>query len=129
MAPVTSRASPCHDSSPNGMPSGDFGFAGSRVGRIWIELRRRVRRQARGTHQPPEPIRLGCTSPPEVRPMHRAASLAMLVALAAASRLAAQAGKRPVADGYRGIWYYNQPSNDEYKYKYSGGFATYPQQH
>ena len=35
----------------------------------------------------------------------------------------------PKAEGYRGIWYYNQPSNDEYKYKYSGGFATYPQQH
>jgi hypothetical protein len=32
-------------------------------------------------------------------------------------------------DGYRGIWYMNQPSGDEYKYKYSGGFATYPQQH
>jgi hypothetical protein len=31
-------------------------------------------------------------------------------------------------DGYRGIWYYNQPSGDEYVYKYSGGFATYPQQ-
>src|SRR3989339_418322 len=31
-------------------------------------------------------------------------------------------------DGYRGIWYYNQPSKDEYHYKYSGGFATYPQQ-
>ena len=35
----------------------------------------------------------------------------------------------PKDDGYRGIWYFNQPSNDEYKYKYSGGFATYPQQH
>jgi hypothetical protein len=32
------------------------------------------------------------------------------------------------ADGYIGIWYYNQPSQDEYVYKYSGGFATYPQQ-
>ncbi|MBL8293596.1 MAG: hypothetical protein JNN08_17240, partial [Bryobacterales bacterium] len=32
-------------------------------------------------------------------------------------------------DGYRGIWYFNQPSNDQYVYKYSGGFATYPQQH
>jgi len=32
-------------------------------------------------------------------------------------------------DGYRGIWYYNQPSKDEYVYKYSGGFGTYPQQH
>ncbi len=31
-------------------------------------------------------------------------------------------------DGYRGIWYSNQPTGDEYKYKYSGGFATYPQQ-
>ena len=35
----------------------------------------------------------------------------------------------PVADGYRGIWYFNQPSRDEYRYKYSGGMATYPQQH
>lgn len=35
----------------------------------------------------------------------------------------------PVDDGYRGIWYMNQPSKDEFKYKYSGGFATYPQQH
>ncbi len=34
-----------------------------------------------------------------------------------------------VEDGYRGIWYFNQPTDDEYRYKYSGGFATYPQQH
>lgn len=34
-----------------------------------------------------------------------------------------------VADGYRGIWYMNQPRPDEHRYKYSGGFATYPQQH
>ncbi len=32
------------------------------------------------------------------------------------------------ADGYGGIWYFNQPSKDQYVYKYSGGFATYPQQ-
>jgi hypothetical protein len=32
-------------------------------------------------------------------------------------------------DGYRGIWYMNQPVKTEYRYKYSGGFATYPQQH
>lgn len=32
-------------------------------------------------------------------------------------------------DGYRGIWYFNQPTKDEYRYKYSGGMATYPQQH
>ncbi|MPZ19347.1 MAG: hypothetical protein GEV06_15745 [Luteitalea sp.] len=32
-------------------------------------------------------------------------------------------------DGYRGIWYANQPTGDQYGYKYSGGMATYPQQH
>jgi len=39
--------------------------------------------------------------------------------------------KRPVRkdDGYRGIWYYNQPSNDEYVYKYSGGLGTYCAKH
>lgn len=37
--------------------------------------------------------------------------------------------QQPKDDGYRGIWYFNQPSGDEYEYKYSGGFATYPQQH
>lgn len=35
----------------------------------------------------------------------------------------------PKADGYRGIWHSNQPTRDEYKFKYSGGLATYPQQH
>ncbi len=35
----------------------------------------------------------------------------------------------PTADGFRGIWYANQPSGDEYRFKYSGGMATYPQQH
>jgi len=28
-------------------------------------------------------------------------------------------------DGYRGIWYFNQPQKDEYVYKYSGGLGTY----
>lgn len=32
-------------------------------------------------------------------------------------------------NGYQGIWYMNQPQADEYRYKYSGGLATYPQQH
>lgn len=32
-------------------------------------------------------------------------------------------------DGYRGIWYANQPSNDAYVYKYGGGLATYPANH
>ncbi len=35
----------------------------------------------------------------------------------------------PRDDGYRGIWYANQPTKDAYAFKYSGGFATYPQQH
>lgn len=32
-------------------------------------------------------------------------------------------------DGFRGIWYYNQPSGDEYVYKYSGGLGTYCAKH
>ncbi|MEJ7736265.1 MAG: BNR-4 repeat-containing protein [Chitinophagaceae bacterium] len=32
-------------------------------------------------------------------------------------------------DGFRGIWYSNQPSNDEYVFKYSGGLGTYPANH
>lgn len=41
----------------------------------------------------------------------------------------ARAAPLPVAEGYRGIWYMNQPTKDEFAYKYSGGMATYPQQH
>jgi len=32
-------------------------------------------------------------------------------------------------DGYRGIWYSNQPQPDEYVYKYSGGLGTYCAKH
>lgn len=32
-------------------------------------------------------------------------------------------------DGYRGIWFMDQPSNDEYVYKYSGGLGTYCANH
>ncbi|MCE5252152.1 BNR repeat-containing protein [bacterium] len=32
-------------------------------------------------------------------------------------------------DGYRGIWYGNEPSGDEYKFKYSGGLGTYTAKH
>lgn len=39
------------------------------------------------------------------------------------------AAELPTDDGFRGIWYANQPTKDEYRYKYSGGMATYPQQH
>ena len=31
--------------------------------------------------------------------------------------------------GFRGIWYYNQKSGDEYVYKYSGGLGTYCAKH
>lgn len=34
----------------------------------------------------------------------------------------------PTDDGYRGIWYSNQKTGDQYRFKYSGGMATYPQQ-
>lgn len=30
---------------------------------------------------------------------------------------------------YQGIWYFNNRREDAYRYKYSGGLATYPQQH
>lgn len=33
------------------------------------------------------------------------------------------------ANGYKGIWYRNQFSNNEYIYKYSGGMAVYPANH
>ena len=46
----------------------------------------------------------------------------------AAWATAAPAAPLPVADGYHGIWYFNQPTMDEYVYKYSGGLATYPHQ-
>ncbi len=32
-------------------------------------------------------------------------------------------------NGFSGIWYYNQPSGDEYVYKYSGGLGTYCAKH
>lgn len=43
--------------------------------------------------------------------------------------IAATAAELPKDTGYRGIWYYNQlVKGNPYVYKYSGGFATYPQQ-
>lgn len=32
-------------------------------------------------------------------------------------------------DGFRGIWYMNEPLKNEYKFKYSGGLGTYPANH
>jgi hypothetical protein len=51
-----------------------------------------------------------------------------LALLGLAAALSAAAGQLPRDTGYRGIWYQNQPTGDRYVYKYSGGFATYPQQ-
>lgn len=42
---------------------------------------------------------------------------------------AAGAGEYAKADGYRGIWYFNQETKDEYVYKYSGGLGTYCADH
>jgi hypothetical protein len=53
--------------------------------------------------------------------------LSVIVAVLSLGDLYANATTK--ADGYRGIWYMNQPTGDEYKYKYSGGLGTYPQQH
>ena len=61
-----------------------------------------------------------------VRRQHRFAT-AIAVALSVGNMIRAAPAER--ADGYRGIWYSNQATGDEYRYKYSGGFATYPQQH
>lgn len=33
------------------------------------------------------------------------------------------------ADGYRGIWWGQTPTGDDYAFKYSGGLGTYPVQH
>ena len=73
--------------------------------------------------------------------MHaRAAALGLiLLAITASAPLAAAEGnaKTPAdaasplstADGYRGIWYMNQPQKNEYAYKYSGGLGTYCEEH
>jgi len=47
----------------------------------------------------------------------------------AASAPADETATLPTANGYRGIWYSNQPQGDEYVYKYSGGLGTYCAKH
>ncbi len=61
-----------------------------------------------------------------VRRMHFPTTCVLAALLAT---VCAAAEPLPKDDGYRGIWYFNQPTQDEYRYKYSGGVATYPQQH
>ncbi len=60
--------------------------------------------------------------------------LVFVAAIPQISNQSAAQTRQPVtlnqkADGYRGIWYMNQPSNDEYVYKYSGGLGTYCAKH
>ena len=43
--------------------------------------------------------------------------------------ITAMAEELPRANGYHGIWYSNQPSKDEFVYKYSGGLGTYCAKH
>lgn len=50
--------------------------------------------------------------------------------MASATALAAEELTLNMKDnGYRGIWYMNQPLDSEYKYKYSGGLGTYCAKH
>ncbi|MGE3780613.1 MAG: BNR-4 repeat-containing protein, partial [Pirellulaceae bacterium] len=63
----------------------------------------------------------------------RCVVLAVVLAWSAAA-VAQQSGPDSVTlnqrdDGYRGIWYFNQKSGDEYVYKYSGGLGTYCADH
>jgi len=54
----------------------------------------------------------------------------VLIAAGSCGRLDAETTTVGARDtGYRGIWYMNQPSSDEYKYKYSGGLGTYCAKH
>ena len=61
----------------------------------------------------------------------------MLLVAGLFSSLAANALAEPGAavtlnrpdDGYRGVWYMNQPTGDAHRYKYSGGLGTYCDYH
>lgn len=56
-------------------------------------------------------------------------SMLLFASLAVSFSFADEPFTLEIDDGYRGIWYANQKTGDEYVYKYSGGMATYPQQH
>ena len=67
------------------------------------------------------------------RPAHMALLVAYILAFPTGQLILGQTNDRLTlntkAEGYRGIWYMNQPSNDEYVYKYSGGLGTYCAKH
>ncbi len=86
----------------------------------------------------------GRASPTTARPRNTAFAALSLVCVVGVSAGAADAPQPPIhpkstpagrvalnqkADGYRGIWYMNEPVNNEYKYKYSGGLGTYCDYH
>ncbi len=53
--------------------------------------------------------------------------LTLLFGILACRHAAAESFEKDT--GYRGIWYYNQETHDEYVYKYSGGLGTYCAKH
>lgn len=55
------------------------------------------------------------------------AAVCVLISAAAFSEEKITLNKKD--SGYRGIWYMNQPSGDQYVYKYSGGLGTYCAKH
>ena len=60
---------------------------------------------------------------------HLTALLALICPIAVAQTAApTQTTLFPKDTGYRGIWYPNQATHDQYVWKYSGGLGTYPQQ-
>lgn len=65
-----------------------------------------------------------------MRPNSRRFALALLAVSVCLSLARADEPREVRAeDGFRGIWYMNQPQDDEFRYKYSGGLGTFPQQH
>lgn len=61
----------------------------------------------------------------------RASRLAPILLAISATTAVADEPPRPLprTEGYAGCWYSVGKTNDEYRFKYSGGMATYPQQH
>ena len=53
----------------------------------------------------------------------------VLTTLVSASVHAGEVTINKKGDGYRGVWYQNQPLKSEYKFKYSGGLGTYCAKH
>ena len=61
--------------------------------------------------------------------LHRLLSSLVLPPLMATSLFGGEVTINKKGDGYRGIWYQNQPLKSEYKFKYSGGLGTYCAKH